>query len=95
MFAERRAVAAALLPDDEQQADAPLAAPPQTLGRRQLRGEDALRIARAPAVEPAAFDPRSGRTAARSRVRRQDDVGRIESAKTFERPRATGCSVTV
>ena len=62
-----RAVAAALLADDEHQADARLAVAPQPLGRRDLRGENALRVARAAAVQPVALDAARERTAARSR----------------------------
>ena len=52
-----RAVAAPLLADDEQQPDAPLAGSPQPLGRRDLRRQDPLRIARAAAEQPAILDP--------------------------------------
>ena len=51
-----RAVAAALLADDEQQADAGFAFAPQAIDRGDLRGENALRVARAAAVEPIAVD---------------------------------------
>ena len=62
-----RAVAAALLADHEQQADARLAALPQPLGRGHLRRQDALGVARAAADEHAALDAARDRTAARSR----------------------------
>ena len=55
------AVAAALLADDEQQADAALAARAQPLGRRDLRREDALRVARAAAVQAAVAHARLGK----------------------------------
>src|SRR5688500_17630420 len=51
-----RAVAAALFAADEHQPDARLAFRPQPLGGRDLRRENALRIARAAAIQPAVFD---------------------------------------
>ena len=51
-----RAVAAALLADDEHQADARFAVAPQLLGRRDLRRENPFRVARAAAEQPVAFD---------------------------------------
>ena len=56
-----RAVAAALLADDEQQPDAPLAGRPQPLGRRDLRREDALGVAGAASDQAAILDRGSGK----------------------------------
>src|SRR5580765_6794380 len=47
-----RAVAAALLAGDEHQSDAPLARLSQTLSRRNLRDQNAFRVARAATVKP-------------------------------------------
>ena len=66
-FGDSRAVAAALLADDEQQADARLAVAPQPLGGRDLRGEDALRVARRRGRRGGRPRRGSERTAARSR----------------------------
>ena len=65
-----RAVAAALLADDEQQADARFAVAPQPIGRRHLRRQNPLRVARAAAVQPIALD------AARKERRHAIEVGR-------------------
>ena len=73
-----RAVAAALFADDEQQADARLAVAPQPLGRRDLRREDALGVARRRGRRGGRPRPGSGKTAARSR-----------SASTRRRPAAS------
>src|SRR4029077_6739812 len=65
-----RAVAAALLADDEHEADARFAVAAQTPGRRDLRREDAFGVARAAPVQAIAFD------AAREKRRHAVDVGR-------------------
>ena len=51
-----RAIAAALFAADEHQSDARLACGSQTLSGRNLRGEDALRIARSSPIELAVLD---------------------------------------
>src|SRR5687768_5729362 len=51
-----RTVAAPLFAADEHQADARFTFGPQPLRRRELRGENALRIARTAAVQLAVFD---------------------------------------
>ena len=77
---DSRAVAAALLADDEQQADARLAVAPQPLGRRDLRGENALRVARAAAVQPIALDAARKERRHAVEVRREDDRRRPGSS---------------
>ena len=72
-FASSRAVAAALLADDEQQADARLAVAPQPLGRRDLRGQNALGVARAAAVQPIAVDAAREKRRHAVEVRREHD----------------------
>ena len=57
---ERRAVAPALFSNDEQQPDAPITVRAEPLGGSHLRGEDALRVARATSVQPAVADRCSG-----------------------------------
>ena len=61
------AVAAAFFTDDEEHADTALTRRAEALGRMKLCGEDALRIAAAAPMEPAAFDPAREESAARSR----------------------------
>ena len=69
-----RAVAAALLADDEQQADALLAGAPQAVDGRDLRREDALRIARAAAEDASALEPARKKRRDAVEVRREDDL---------------------
>ena len=64
-----RAVAAALLPDDEQQSDAVLSGSPQPIDGRDLRGQNPLRVARAAADDPSALE------AAREKRRDAVEVG--------------------
>ena len=91
----RRAVAAPLLADDEQQADARLAGGAQPLGRRDLRDERALGVAgSAPVQAPVRLAARKERRHA-VEVRGEHDVGIARpSAMTLNRPSTTGCSVT-
>ena len=62
-----RAVAAALLADDEHEPDARFALAPEAIGGRHLRRENPFRIAGAAPIEAIALDTALGRTAARSR----------------------------
>ena len=92
-----RAVAAALLADDEQQADARFAVAPQPIGRRHLRRENALRVARAAPVQAIAFDAARKERRHAVEVRREDDQlrrGACGVAMTLNRVPSTGCSTT-
>ena len=87
-FADARAVAAALLADDEQQADARFARRAQSLDRRDLRGENAFRVARAAAVEHARSSTRLGKNGGtQSKCVEKTTRGAASScAKTLKRP---------
>ena len=78
------AVASALLADDEQQADARLAVAPQLLGRANLGGEDALRIARPAPIETVALDSAGKERRHAIEVGRQHDVDRSEGGEDVE-----------
>ena len=93
---QRGAVAAALLADDEQQADAALAAGAQPLGRGDLRGQDPFRVARPAAVQRvrrARWTGKNGGT--QSKCVESTTTGSSSVARMFEQPRASGCSTTV
>ena len=95
-FAAARAVAAALLADDEHQADARFAVAPQAIGRRDLRRQNALRIARAAPVQPIAVDAARKERRHAVEVRREDQL-RADAcgvAMTLNRAPSTGCSTT-
>ena len=70
-----RAVAAALLADDEQQSDARFTVAPQPIGRRNLRGENAL-----------ARRTRRGRRGDRRRCGSERTAARSRSGWTAPRP---------
>ena len=72
------AVAATLLADDEQHADAALARSAEPLGRMNLRGQDALGVAGAAAVQAGALDPAREEGGNAVEVRGEDDRRWIE-----------------
>ncbi len=92
---DARAVAAALLADDEHQADARLAVAPQPIGRRHLRGQNPFRVARSAAVQTIALDAARKERRHAVEVRREHDggIGR-RVASTLKRVSSTRCSVT-
>ena len=83
-FASCRAVAPPLFADDEQQRYAALAARAQPLRSGYLRGKNAFRIARPPAVEPpvahAAWNKRRDAVV----VGREHDGGRVVEVREHD-----------
>jgi len=78
--------AATLLADQEQHADAALTSRPQSLGGLNLRGQHALRIARAPAVQHAAFHTARNEGGNAVEVCGEDDLRRIEDGEHVRPP---------
>ena len=66
-------VAAALLADDEQQADTGLALAPEGIRGRDLRGENTLGVTGSAPVEPIALDAAGKKRRHTIEVRRVDD----------------------
>ncbi len=93
LVGDARAVAAALLADDEEQPDACLASTAQPIGRRDLGRENALRVARAAAEQqPALLAARKERRHA-VEVRGEDDLRlrlepRVDVEAAVSRPAA-------
>ena len=78
------AVTTPLLPNDEEHAEIADAALPQTLRCGHLRGEDALGVARAAAVEPAVQDPAREERRHAVEVRREHHMRRLERGQHVE-----------
>ncbi len=75
------AVAAALLADDEQQADARFAGAPQPIDGRDLRRENALRVARSAPDDASALEAAREKRRDAVEVRRQDDARRCRGRR--------------
>ena len=77
----RGPIAAALLSDNEQQANPPLAGGPQPLGSGHLRCQNAFRVTRATANEAAVLDAAREKRRHAIEVRREDHVRLVESGE--------------